>query len=391
MGDKIRAFEVVTLTGTYVRPDTAANHKANGLRNCVWLRLETESGLVGWGEAYWGAYATEVTAAALRRYRSSLLGADISDPEAATEHARFRNRYWTMRGIGAHASSAIEAAIWDIFAQAAGVPLWKLLGDGVGRPVLAYASAGDTSMSPAEIYAQVTRLTGMGYRAYKLRCGGELGKDDQAQLEWDVERVRAAREALGRDRLLLVDVTVPQRKVLWTEERAQTYMERLEPFGLFLLEEPAPTYDLERYRSLQATGRIAVAGGESFTSPEEFEPFFAARAYGVVQPDATVVGGPVSCAAVCRRAHELGVPVAIHAWSAGVGLAQNMQVAFGSPAAELIEWPQARYDLATEPIRPIFRMVDGYLQPPEAPGLGVSVSPELIEAHTLRPDSERNF
>ncbi|MEO7653819.1 MAG: enolase C-terminal domain-like protein, partial [Bryobacteraceae bacterium] len=134
-----------------------------------------------------------------------------------------------------------------------------------------------------------------------------------------------------------------------------------------------------------------IAGGESFCSPDEFEPFFEAGAYGVVQPDAAVVGGPASCVEVCRRARHFGVPISIHAWSAGVGLAQNLHAAWSAEGVTAIEWPQSSHEPATEPIRQIVDFRDGHLHPPSCPGLGVNVSRTLIGKFPFVPGSERDY
>lgn len=387
-------MDVFPLTAPYVRADTPADHPSNGTRNCVFVRLRTGDGRVGWGEAYSGCYATEVTVAALRRLQRTLLAGDWTDPHATMRAVRFRNLYWAMRGIGAVATSAIEAALFDLHAQAKGEPLWRLLrGDGSdGRKVLAYASAGDGSFSPDGIFRQARRLRDEGFRAYKLRAGGRLDNESVEQrLAIDVERVAAAREALGPDAAVFVDVGVPQRPEPWTLARAEAYLRAIEPYKVGFLEEPALTYDVAGYASLQKLGSTPVAGGESFAAPEEFEPFFAAGAYGVAQPDAAVVGGPVSCTKVCRGAAAAGVPVCLHAWSAGVGVAQNLHAAWAADNAIAIEFPVSAHPPQTEPLAPILRFEDGYLLPTTRPGLGVDVTGELLERYRYQPGHERDF
>src|SRR5262245_22634757 len=110
---KVTGFDIIPLTAPYIRADTPAGHPSNGTRNCVFVRLTGEDGIVGWGEAYCGCYATEVTIAALRRLRRSFLEAPHDDPSQTMRQVRFHNRYWAMRGIGAAATSAIEAAVFD--------------------------------------------------------------------------------------------------------------------------------------------------------------------------------------------------------------------------------------------------------------------------------------
>jgi L-alanine-DL-glutamate epimerase-like enolase superfamily enzyme len=305
---------------------------------------------------------------------------------------RFRNRYWAMRGIGAAAISAIESAVYDLYAQQQGKPLWQVLGGGGGvGKVLAYASAGDNSFSPEQIYAQARRVRQQGFRAYKLRCGGRLDEAREDRLALDVERVAAARQAMGPDAAVFVDVGVPQRPQTWSVQRAEQYLRSLSPYRIGFLEEPAMTYDVKGYAALQRLGLAPIAGGESFTDPEEFAPFFEAQALGVAQPDAAVVGGPASAVEVCRTAQQLGVPVCLHAWSAGVGIAQNLHAAWADGKVMAIEWPISQHPPQTEPLAGMVRFQDGYLLACTKPGLGVQVSDELLKRYPYRADCERDF
>jgi L-alanine-DL-glutamate epimerase-like enolase superfamily enzyme len=398
----IRRIDIIPLTAPYLRADTPPDHPSNGTRNCVFLRIESNDGLVGWGEAYCGCYATEVTVAALRRLERSLrsvASSAIDDPAEAMRVVRFQNRYWAMRGIGACATSAIESALLDLYAQRKGLPLWRVLvqqsvhgaAASDGHKALAYASAGDFSFSPEGIFRQARRLREHGFRAYKLRCGGSRSDTAGDCLPRDVERVAAAREAMGSDAMIFVDVGVPQRPQTWPREKAEAYLRAIAPYGVGFLEEPALTYDVEGYAALQRLRLVPIAGGESFTDPEEFEPFFRAGAYGVVQPDTSVAGGPASCMRVCRRAAEVGVPVCLHAWSGGVGIAQNLHVAWASPNVLAIEWPISLHPPQTQPLAPIVRFEDGCLLPSDRPGLGVDVSQELLKSHAYQQGHERDF
>jgi L-alanine-DL-glutamate epimerase-like enolase superfamily enzyme len=384
-------MDIIPLTAPYRRADTPPDHPSNGTRNCVFVRLTADDGRIGWGEAYSGCYATEVTVAALRRLERALLNGPTDDPVETMRRVRFQNRYWAMRGIGAGAISAIESAVYDLHAQSLGQPLWKVIGDGTARPVMAYASAGDNSFSPDEIFAQVRRLRELGFRAYKIRAGGNLRDGSADRLALDVQRVAAAREALGQEGRLFVDVGVPQRPVTWSLQRAEEYIRALEPYDIGFFEEPAMTYDIDGYAALQKLALIPIAGGESFTDPEEFLPFFRASALGVAQPDAAVVGGPVSCAGVCREAAACGIPVCLHAWSAGVGIAQNLHAAWAATNALAIEWPVSEHAPQTEPLRPLVQLEDGYLHPSTAPGLGVAVSAELLRRYPYESNRERDF
>ena len=151
------------------------------------------------------------------------------------------------------------------------------------------------------------------------------------------------------------------------------------------------TYDVRSYRDLQQLNLIPVAGGESFSAPEEFEPFFEAGAFGVVQPDAAVVGGPASCRAVCERALDLEIPVSMHAWSAGVGLAQNLHTSWSIGGIMAMEWPLTFHPLATDPIDGMCSFEDGYMLPGTKPGLGLDISDDWLAKFPYQPASERDY
>lgn len=387
---KIRSAEPVPLTAPFTFRGLPTDHPYNGVSNCVWLRVETDEGITGWGEVYAGRYATEVAIAALRRYCPAILGKDPTNPATLMEEARYDNRYWAMRGIGAMSASAVEAAVWDIAGKAKGQPVWRLLGDGRPRPVTPYASAGIGELTPREIHDEVKRFMAEGYRAYKISCGGFPVTGD-GELKRDTERVAAAREALGPDGLLFTDVFVPQRRRTWTLDESEAWIRALQPYKIGFIEEPAMTYDVKGYAHLQKLNLIPTAGGESFACPEEFDPFFEADALGVAQPDAAVVGGPASSAEVGRKARARGVPVCPHAYGAGLAIAQNLHAAWSIEGVLATEIPQEIHPLASEPLKEIWNFKDGRLHPPEKPGLGVVITEEFLGKYAYQPGRIRNY
>ena len=208
---KITAVRAIALTAPFIHARSKPDHPGNGVRNCVWARIETDEGLTGWGECYLGCYATQVTVAAIERLSGSIVGRPLDDIGELLSEMRFWNRYWAMRGIGAQSTSAIEGALWDLRGQVERKPVWQLLNEGAApSPVVLYASVGLNRSSPEEIHEEARYYGSVGYRAYKMRCGGDADQLED-RLAIDRERVAAAREGLGPDRLLFVDFGVPQR------------------------------------------------------------------------------------------------------------------------------------------------------------------------------------
>jgi galactonate dehydratase len=160
----------------------------------------------------------------------------------------------------------------------------------------------------------------------------------------------------------------------------------LEPFDLLFMEEPLRYDDPEGYAELRRATRIPIAGGECLTGVEEFGRWLDLEALDYVQPDATHVGGVGVTREVARMAEARHVGLIVHTGAAvGPGFMANLHVAFASPNARFVEYALApdnvRQELLTEPVT----LVDGFMERPTLPGLGITLDPAFVEAHPYRP------
>lgn len=333
------------------------------------VRVDTDEGVVGYGsgDAMDG----------LERYAELFVG---KDPLALLPHVRtletitfHDRRYWPF-----------EAALWDIAGQVAGLPASALFGGSTDR-LPAYASFGE-HRPPAERAEAAVAAKERGFRAMKLRIMAH-------QLDEGVAAVRAAREAVGDDVDLMVDLNQAWRMAGDIEPAldlptVRRLAEQLVELGVYWLEEPLPQHDLAGLRTLRERTGIRVAGGEMVRTFDELVALVEADAYDVYQPDVVLAAGMSRCRTVAELAHLRQRRFTPHTWTNGLGVAANLHVAAGVGAGPYLEFPydppgwtpQRRDFLLTEPLDVD---ADGYLHVPSKPGLGVTVDTAALERYAV--------
>jgi L-alanine-DL-glutamate epimerase-like enolase superfamily enzyme len=278
-----------------------------------------------------------------------------------------------------------EAAVWDLVARAHGEPLWRLLG-GRSERIVAYASSAEP-VGPEERARRVADLRDRGVRAVKLRFHHADWRDDVAVVE-------AVRDAVGRDVELMVDANqgwrmAGDRAPRWDVPTAIQCARALEPLGVYWLEEPLPTADVDGYARLRAGTSLRIAAGEMVRSAAEARELVLRGGVDVVQPDAVLAGGVGGCVRIAALAGLCGRMFSPHTWSNGLGLLVNLHVALAVSTCPFLEvpldppaWSAATRDWllggATVEIAP-----DGTVAAPPGPGLGAEPDLAALEAHRL--------
>ncbi|MFG3367728.1 mandelate racemase/muconate lactonizing enzyme family protein [Streptomyces sp. NPDC090032] len=301
-------------------------------------------------------------------YAPTLLGASSEDILGTWNRLYWLPTHWIGRAGPVHmALGMVDIALWDLAAQRAGVPLWRLLG-GSAEPVEAYnTDAGWLNSPVGELIRGLTALVDQGWRRVKVK----VGKADWCE---DAARLRAVRRALGDDVPLMCDAN--QR---WDLSTAHRIMPVLEETRMDWVEEPLHADDLDGHVALQRSTTLDIAAGESIYSYQQFTGFIAHDALRVVQPDATRLGGVTEWLQVARTADARGLRVAPHAGDmmqlhqhlVGVGLSA------APPLVEFIPWTQDAY--AERSV-----VVEGYLQRPQAPGAATAIAPRARRDWQLR-------
>jgi L-alanine-DL-glutamate epimerase-like enolase superfamily enzyme len=348
-------------------------------RNFAVVRIETDAGIVGWGEAStnWGHSYPTVYAAAIRDVCAMpLLGTDPTDVRgrAAQLHVML-DGYLGWEGLTSQIVGSIEMACWDILGQAAGLPLHKLLG-AANRPLRLYGTGTTMFDEPASYHAHYfDEALEHGFRGMKVRLGRSVADD--------VATVAAVRDHVGADAFIGVDS-------YWFHDArgALEVAEALAPLRIGFFEEPLPQMRTDELVWLAARSPIPIAVGERVYSPEQFDHIARIGAANVFQPDATICGGITACMQIAAAAKLRGIPVYPHVGGPTIiGLAANLHWAV---AADV---PWMEYDI--DPFQPLVSgmgtaialedIVGGEISPPDAPGLGVSLPDDVAERFTWSP------
>lgn len=301
-------------------------------------------------------------------YAPALLGTSSEDITGTWNRLYWLPTHWIGRAGAVHMALAmVDIALWDLAAQRAGVPLWRLLG-GSPDPVQAYnTDAGWLNLSEAELVRDLSSLTDQGWQRVKIK----VGKPDWRE---DAHRSRAVRRAIGDNVVLTCDAN--QRWDLATANRIMPVFEEVE---MDWVEEPLHADDLDGHAALQAKTMLDIAAGESIYGFQQFNSFIAHDAIRVVQVDVTRVGGVTEWLQVAALASGRGLRVAPHAGDmmqvhqhlVGTGLSGV------APLIEFIPWTQHAYV-----DRSVVR--EGYLERPQAPGASTAVLAEARENWQLR-------
>ena len=369
---KIREIKSAGLRGA-----TPEGGWSNELRpeDCVHtlIAVHTDQGFVGLGSVFSN---DQLVRAALAVLEPLCRGENALEPERVSEKLH-QNTFWLGRGGSlTHAISGIDIALWDLLGQATGQPVGRLLGGRCRERVRPYASI---LMEPPEPLANRLRaIRAAGFRAFKIGWG-PFGRGDS---KLDQEIVRAAREAVGPDSLLMVDAGGSD--AFWSQgyKWALRTAEMLADYEVSWFEEPLRPDAMTDYVELRRRAPAPIAGGEVVTGRQSFLPWLQAGAFDIVQPDVTKVGGISEERRIAWMAEECGVRFIPHGWNTALGLASDLHLTSASRGTDLVEYltgspfiddlVEVRWKLDAE----------GMLAIPEGPGLGVSLNMDAVEKHT---------
>lgn len=351
--------------------------RADGTQDAFLVRIHTDEGLIGVGEAdtspYLARMAVEMPSshAVARGIAEVLVGEDARQIDRIWQRLYRATSYYGRGGVALHVISAIDMALWDIAGKAAGLPVSELLG---GRRVDAlpvYASE-VMPQAPEEAFALAERAAAAGYTAFKLGWG-PLGAD----LARDVALIEAAREGIGAARDLMID-----GGQAYTVKSSLRLLEAVEAANLYWFEEPLAPEDVAGYRRLSDRARVRIAAGEADSGGAAFERLALEGHVDVLQPDLARCGGFT----VGRRIRELaraGVEVVPHCFSTGVLVAASLQFAATLDAPTYSEYSVADSPFVNRILAKPFALEHGRLPVPSGPGLGVELDEELVMSFRL--------
>lgn len=348
------------------------------------VRVETDTGLVGWGEAcdsYGCSYAGVLATAVTDAYAPLLVGAELVAVAPLVERLRLSTRrrlgdQW----VAVQARSAVEIALWDLLAQQANRSVADLIGR-VRDRVAVYASSTFLEEGPAEFHRDLLGpLLDRGVRMVKVRTGPDWQRD--------LGTLAQLRELLGGDVELMVDGSET-----YTLPTALEIAARLADLGVRWFEEPIPQGAHAAITRLCARSPVPIAYGEHLYGTSEAIEALGTHGVSVLQPDASVSGGIAAARDMAALAAQYGARVVPHVCAGPVSLAANLAVAASVPTVRAVEYPlslaPAWDGLGVGASLGIAAVEDGTLAVPSGPGLGVALDEGAARKHPYTPPGRR--
>ena len=343
-------------------------------RDAVLVRVETDEGHVGWGEAHHGRCPGAIARLIDTTLRELVLGLDAHD--VAGVWARVYKMQLASHGMGAAAAmalSGLDMALWDLRCQATGWPLYRLLG-GSAKPIKAYAGGIALGWQEPELLAEeALQHIKAGYRALKLRVGDTAIKD--------IARVRAVRQAVGDEIDLLVDANTN-----YTLDDVRKVMPSFEEAAVGWLEEPFPPQDRRAYAQAASFGRVPLAAGENHFTRYEFATLIEDGQVQFVQPDLSKTGGVTEAMRIAAMASAQKLTVNPHTSATAINMATTIHFLCGVDNPGYFEGDVT----ALNPFRdhladklPYRLDSSGCVTPNEGVGIGLVIDLDFIAEHPL--------
>ena len=342
-------------------------------RDAVLVKVTTDSGLSGWGEAHAARAPSAMAELINSTLRYLVLGRDVSDPQAIWDYV-YRMQI-ASHGMGTAAViglSGIDLAIWDIRAKAAGLPLYSMLG-GNKKPIKSYAGGVSLGYQPPdELIAEIEKLVTLGYPAIKLRVGDSIARDR--------ERIGRVREHFGDELEILVDANTA-----YSFEDAASISSTLEDCGVGWLEEPFSPQNYEDYRALAKHTRVPLAAGENHYTRFDFMRLRDDKSVTVWQADLSKCGGLTEALRIAEIATEHDIKIHPHTSLTGINMAASIHFLSAIQNAGYFEADVSVYnpfrDELTGPGHET--LPAGMVQNLELPGIGIEIDESRLTDYPM--------
>lgn len=359
----------------------------------LFLKIETDDGVVGWGEPVLEGRAATV-AAMVAELSDYLVGQDPRRIEDLWT-VLYRGGFYRGGSVAMSALAGIDQALWDIKGKHFGVPIYDLLGGPVRDKMRVYAWIGGKDAD--ECAASARTQVAAGYTALKMNGTEELEWiDSLSKVQQSVGRLAAVREAVGPEISIAIDLHGRAHKGM-----AKVLLRAYEPFHPMFVEEPVLSENNEALLELSRQSSIPLATGERMFSRWAFKPLLASGAVDIVQPDVSHCGGISELRKIATMAEAYDVAVAPHCPLGPICLAASLQVDFCTLNAFIQEQSLGIHyhegsnllDYLTD--ARVFDYQNGYVHRPTAPGLGIEINEEKVRemdriGHNWRNPQWRN-
>jgi galactonate dehydratase len=333
----------------------AYSKNLTGTRNWLFVKVYTDEGITGIGECSGWPRVIET---AVQDLKALLVGEDPAHIERIWQKMMTAIMAHGMTGtVGAGAMTGIDMALWDIKGKALGVPVWNLLGGKLRDRIRIYAHANTPEVALSLKERGVTAI----------KCGGVSNP---------VKKVAALREAIGEEMDLMIDLHGPP----WlTPADAAAVARELEPYKLMWVEDPIAPENLEGYQRIRDTANVPLAAGERMATIWGLRELIERELVDVAQPDTGRAGGITQMKKIAAMAEAHHIMMAPHSGSLGpVAEYAALHLLAAIPNALILERIEDDWEGRARTVIPHPQQQDGYLQVPDAPGLGVDIDEEFV-------------
>ena len=364
------------------------------LRSAAFIEVVTD-GPTGIGETYAGYFCPEAVPAIVDFFRPILIGQTVDDIPALWQRMYQCGNFWCRVGLGAAVLSGIEAALWDLKGKLLDLPVHELLGGCKHKRIPCYASGGPSNYPKDRLAEKMDHYFSLGFRGIKVGTGSfetprgwYMPQSPAEAADFEGEKLVFMRVHAGPEAWLMIDGHMGNSSgSTWSLEIAIAVAQAIEPSNIFFFEEPLHYTDPWGYAELCRTTDVPIAGGECLTATYEWRVFAEQDSFDIGQPDASFTGGIGEFMAVAGMMADRGRKVATHAAGAGGSFMQNLHAGFAAPNTCMLETLAANAGLHTDIIDGGFVMKDGYIMPPERPGLGIVLTDEIRRRYPFKPGS----
>jgi len=358
-------------------------------KNWLFVKIETDEGIYGWGECYTQSdrdKSIEIHVQQLARYLQGRSPFDI-------KHFTFMayNDYGGKRGAMELycAISGIEQALWDICGKATHQPVYNLLGGKCRAKVRVYANGWGGGKTPEELAQRAKAVVERGFTALKF---DPFPNPWRAYITHETEqhaidRVAAVREAVGPQVEILIEV---HRRL--SPAHAIRVARQIERYRPYWYEEPVSARDLDGLAETRQNINIPVVTGEELYTKTEFRPVLEKRAADILNPDVCNCGGILELVQIAAMAEPYHVALSPHNYnSTTLGLAATLHACATMPNFIITEYFVNFEEKGLEIATPGFKTVNGYVELPETPGLGIDLNEEALAQNPYKQMPDRTF
>jgi L-alanine-DL-glutamate epimerase-like enolase superfamily enzyme len=367
--------------------------EARKLRSAAFIEVVTDGPHTGIGETYAGYFCPEVVPSIVEFFKPILVGQTVDDIPELWRRMYQCGNFWCRVGLGVIVINGIEAALWDLKGKLLDQPVHVLLGGAKFDRLPCYATGGPSNYPKEKLAQKIDHYFSLGFRGLKVGAGsftvGEgwyTAQEATEAADFEADKVAFMRAHAGPDAWLMMDAHMGNSpRSTWTVGIATAVAKALEPFNLFFLEEPLHYTDPWGYAELCRATSVPIAGGECLTAAYEWKVFASQDSFDIGQPDASFTGGLGEFLVVAKMMEERGRKIATHAWGAGASLMQNVHAGFAAPNTCILEIAPDYAGLHSEVIDGGLVIEDGYVRPPDRPGLGVILNDAIKARYPFQP------